>query len=95
MKTLFRYAALLALFLSTYTVAQAEVMKDHPGYWQGDLKIPNGPTIKVGIEFFIRADGSYWASSDSPDQDSYDIPVQSIHETGEELVLEMSSVTFK
>ncbi|PRC94677.1 alpha/beta hydrolase family protein [Solimicrobium silvestre] len=73
----------------------ASLLKDHKGYWLGDLKIPNGPTLKIGAELFTRADGSYWASVSSPDQDAYDIPVKSIHGTGDALELDFSFAAMK
>ncbi len=84
-------ACLFALMSTT----QAGVVKDHPGHWLGDLKIPNRPTLKIGVELFVRADGSAWASVASPDQGQYDIPVKSVVETGDtvELDLSMASMT--
>lgn len=73
----------LAFLFALHATAQAGVLKDHPGHWMGELKIPNGPTFKSGVEIFARADGSTWASFSSPDQGGYDIPIAHIKETGD------------
>jgi len=57
MKSLFRTVLALVLTLASHSIAHAGVLQDHLGRWQGDLKIPNGPTFKIGAELFIRADG--------------------------------------
>lgn len=95
MKLSHRNAVTFAVLLAMQTVAQAGVLKDHQGHWLGDMKIPNGPTLKIGAELFTRADGSLWASVASPDQDAYDIPVKSIQETGDSLDLDISFATLK
>ncbi len=79
----------LVLMLALHASAHAGVLKDHPGHWLGDLKIPNGPTLKSGIEIYTRADGSDWASFSSPDQGGYDIPVIRIKEDGNTAELEL------
>jgi pimeloyl-ACP methyl ester carboxylesterase len=76
-----RLSPLLVLF-ALHSVASAGVVKDHPGYWMGDLKLPDGRALKSGVEMFSRADGSAWASFSSPDQGAYDIPVTQIDEKG-------------
>lgn len=89
MKSVLRYITPLIVLLALQPVVQAGVLKDRPGHWLGDLKIPNGPTLKIGVELFARADGSPWASFASPDQGEYDIRVHSIKETGETLEFEI------
>ncbi len=90
MKSVVRHAVLFAAFLALQPLAQAGVLKDHPGHWLGDLKIPGGPTLKLGAELFTRADGSAWASVSSPDQDAYDIPVTAIAEHDDTIELKLS-----
>ncbi|MEJ7807650.1 MAG: alpha/beta fold hydrolase [Telluria sp.] len=79
----------LALLFAMHAGADAGVLKDHPGHWMGELKIPKGPTFKSGLEIFTRADGSTWASFASPDQGGYDIPVASIVENGNTAKLDL------
>lgn len=79
----------LALLLSLHAGAQAGVLEAHPGRWMGELKIPNGPTFKSGVEIFTRADGSPWASFSSPDQGAYDVPVVGIREEGDRATLDI------
>ncbi len=74
-------------------ITQAGVLNEHQGYWLGDLKVPNGPTLKIGAELFTRADGSAWASVSSPDQGAYDIPVKRIHESGNTVDLDLPMAT--
>jgi pimeloyl-ACP methyl ester carboxylesterase len=85
----------LLILLALQPVAQADVLKEHQGTWLGDMKIPNGPTIKIGTELFTRADGSSWASIAVPDQATYDIPVNSIHETGATVGLDFERASLK
>jgi uncharacterized protein len=72
-----RAFTLLAL-VAFQSVALADTLRDHPGRWMGNLKLPNGPTLKIGADLYIRADGTPWASIASPDQGAYDIPVKEI-----------------
>jgi pimeloyl-ACP methyl ester carboxylesterase len=90
-----RRALSLAALLSLQTLAHADVLKEHPGYWLGDMKIPDGPTLKIGAEIFTRADGSHWASLSSPDQGSYDIPAASITDSGDALDLDIGFARLK
>lgn len=80
----------LLIPLALHSVAYAGVVKDHPGHWMGDLKLPDGRVLKSGIELFSRADGSPWASMASPDQGAYDIPVERIDEKGDTADLRLS-----
>lgn len=90
MKTFLRNVLALALPLAMHAIAHAGLLQDHQGRWLGNMKIPDGPTLRLGAELFTRADGSQWASVSSPDQDSYDIPVKSIIQTGDTLDLDVS-----
>jgi pimeloyl-ACP methyl ester carboxylesterase len=89
MKTLIHHGLALALLLALHSGAHAGVVADHPGYWMGDLKLPDGRVFKSGVELFKRADGSAWASFASPDQGAYDIPVVSIDEKGDSAELKL------
>ena len=95
MKSLSRNTLSIALALALHSVAYAGLIQDHQGRWLGDMKIPNGPTLKIGAELFPRADGSYWASASSPDQDVYDMPVKEIKETDGTLELDLVVATLK
>lgn len=86
-------AVLVWSLLMPSPIAQAGVLKDHPGHWLGDLKLPNGKVLKFGAEIFVRADGSPWASVSSPDQGAFDIPVKRVDETGETVVLDVAFAT--
>ncbi|MEI6106332.1 MAG: alpha/beta fold hydrolase [Opitutae bacterium] len=95
MKSFSRSSLFLALSLALQSYAYAGLLQDHQGRWLGDMKIPNGPTLKIGADIFARADGTYWASASSPDQDTYDIPVRSIKETEGTLELDLVIATLK
>lgn len=82
--------ALLFALSALHANAHAGVLKEHPGNWLGELNIPQGPTLKSGLEIFTRADGSTWASYASPDQGSYDIPVARISEDGNTAELDLT-----
>lgn len=85
----FRTTLMFAFFAAAQSFAHATVLEGRQGFWMGDMKIPNGPTLKMGAEVFQRADGSQWASVSSPDQDAYDIPVTSIKAAGDSADLDM------
>lgn len=85
----------LALLIALHASAHAGVLKDHPGNWMGELKIPNGPTFKSGVEIFTRADGTAWASFASPDQGAYNIPVASVTEQGNTAQLDLTFAQMK
>ena len=91
----FRQAFSLAALLSLHAIAAADVLKEHPGYWLGEMKIPDGPTLKIGAEIFTRADGSQWASMASPDQGGYDIPAASISNSGDAVELDIGFARLK
>lgn len=90
MKSLCSKLLPLLIPFALQSVAHAGVVKEHPGYWMGDLKLPDGRVLKSGVEFFSRADGSPWASFASPDQGAYDIPVKRIDEKGDTVELELA-----
>jgi len=73
----------LALLLALHVSAHAGVLTDHAGLWLGDLKLPDGRVLKMGVDIFARADGAMWASFASPDQGSYDMPVTRVQESGD------------
>jgi pimeloyl-ACP methyl ester carboxylesterase len=93
MNSLLQCAVLAASLLMPTGAAQAGVLKDHPGHWLGDMKLPNGKVLKFGAEIFVRADGSPWASVSSPDQGAFDIPVKRVEETGDSVLLDVSFAT--
>jgi pimeloyl-ACP methyl ester carboxylesterase len=90
MRSLFRTASLSLALLFAQSAAYADPVQDHPGFWLGKIKIPDGPELRIGAELFVRADGSAWASLASPDQGSFNIPVKAIHqEPGDSFVLDV------
>lgn len=95
MKFALQRLAPLAFLFALYTSVHAGVLKDHPGNWLGELKIPNGPTFKSGVEIFTRADGTTWASFASPDQGQYNIPVARISEEGRTAELDLTFAKMK
>jgi pimeloyl-ACP methyl ester carboxylesterase len=95
MKSVLQKILFLAVLLASQAAVQASVLKDHPGRWLGDLKVPGGPTLRLGAELFTRADGSAWASVASPDQDAYDIPVTDIQGNGDTIELKLSFAALK
>ncbi|WP_305823389.1 alpha/beta hydrolase family protein [Massilia brevitalea] len=79
----------LAFLFSLHGGAQAGVVAEHPGYWMGNLTLPDGRVLKSGVELFQRADGTPWGSFSSPDQGAYDIPVRALTEGGETVELDL------
>lgn len=93
--TRFRHAVRLVLLLAFPLIAHAGPLQDHQGRWLGDMAIPKGPTLKIGAEFYMRADGSLWASIASPDQGAYDQPVSSVKEDGKTVEIDLNVATLK
>ena len=93
MKHLMRIALVLSALLAQ--PASAGLLEEHQGRWMGDMKLPNGATIKFGADIFTRADGSPWASVSSPDQGGYDIPVRRIDQTPDGVTLDFSFATLQ
>lgn len=68
--------------------AHAGSVQDHQGRWLGELHIPNGPVLKIGVDLLTRADGSPWASFSSPDQNLYDAPVPAMKESADTIAID-------
>jgi pimeloyl-ACP methyl ester carboxylesterase len=89
-------ALALVTLVALATVSHADPLHNHLGHWMGNLKLPNGAALKIGVEIYARADGTTWASVASPDQGAYDIPVKDIHaEPGDAVVLDIDNATLK
>lgn len=93
MKNLARIALLLSTLLAQS--ASAGLLQEKQGRWMGDMKHPNGVTIKFGAHLFTRADGSHWASIASPDEGAYNVPVRRISETPDGVLLDYSFATLQ
>jgi uncharacterized protein len=85
---------LVAGLLSLFCVgsAGAGVIEDHFGKWLGKVNVPNGPTLRTGIELFARADGSPGANFVSPDQGQFNIPVDRVSLTDDRIELTLSAL---
>lgn len=89
-------ALVLVTLIALQTVACADPLRNHAGHWMGDLKLPNGAILKIGVELYSRADGTTWASVASPDQGVYDVPVKAIRaEPDDAVVLDIDNATLK
>jgi pimeloyl-ACP methyl ester carboxylesterase len=95
MNPYFYNASVVALAAALQSIASAGILQEHQGRWMGQIEVPDGPTLKIGAELFTRADGSYWASVSSPDQNVYDIPVKSIKESEDTLELDLVFAAMK
>ncbi|MDJ0652516.1 MAG: alpha/beta fold hydrolase [Xanthomonadales bacterium] len=67
-----------ATLLLTAWVSTGVASESLTGAWIGNLRIPEGPELRVGLEFFERADGSQWANVSSPDQGARYMPVEQL-----------------
>ena len=85
----------LSLLLAAQRGVHAEALKDHPGTWMGDMKVPSGQVLKVGAELFTRADGTAWASVAVPSAGAYDIPVIAVSESGDTIDLQLDGLNLK
>ena len=95
MKLSVQKAVAIGLAYALHLTAQAGALAAHQGHWLGEMKVPGGPTLKLGAELFTRADGSYWASVAWGDQGVYDIPVRSIKQSETTLELDLVFAAMK
>jgi hypothetical protein len=95
MKTSLQNTFVMALGFMLTSIASAGIVQEHQGRWLGEMKVPDGRMLKIGADLFTRADGTYWASVSSPDQNVYDIPVRSIKESGDTLELDLGTAAVK
>ena len=95
MKHLLKIALVLSMLLAQSVSASPGLLQEHKGRWMGDMKLPDGVTIKFGAHLFTRADGSHWASVASPDQGAYDIPVRRITPKDDGVELDFSFATLQ
>jgi len=58
----------LILALSSPSVFSNSQMQDIRGAWLGTMKIPEGPSLRIGIEVFKKADGNWGGNIASLDQ---------------------------
>lgn len=62
-------ASLSALMYLLPSIAPANVtMEELQGAWLGSMQVPDGPKLRVGVEIFQKADGSWGGNVASPDQ---------------------------
>ncbi len=62
------------------------------GNWLGQLQIPDGPTLAIGVEFFVRADGSIFANVSSPDQGVRYMRVANLELSAEEFTAHLADM---
>lgn len=69
MKTLKnKIGLLLTMALLSHDVLAGTTMRDIKGAWLGTMQIPEGPSLRVGVEVFKKADGSWGGNVASLDQ---------------------------
>lgn len=86
-----RAAAFSAALWLLPVVAVAQVaMEDVEGAWLGSMQIPDGPTLRVGVEIFRMADGSWGGNVASPDQGVRYMPVAKVSLDGSVLSVELA-----
>jgi pimeloyl-ACP methyl ester carboxylesterase len=96
MKPLIRTALLSLAILAFHTGANADALHDHPGFWVGDVTMPDGKNLKIGAELFTRADGSAWASVAWPEQGAVEIPVRAIRDaSSDSFLLDLGQASLK
>jgi hypothetical protein len=71
-----------AAWLAATAAAHAGIVEDHYGRWMGTISVPQGPTLRLGLELFARADGSPGGRLVSPDQGDFNVPVDGVMESG-------------
>jgi hypothetical protein len=72
-------------------VTSITVSADVEGHWQGILDA-GGTTLRLILKLAKKADGSYTATLDSPDQANNDMPINVLTATGDSLTFEMKYI---
>jgi hypothetical protein len=67
------------------------VSADVAGNWQGTLEA-GGTTLRLILKISKKADGTFTASLDSPDQGSNDMPINALKATNDSLTFEMKYI---
>jgi hypothetical protein len=71
--------------------ASITVSADVEGNWQGTLDV-GGTTFRLILKISKKADGSFTASLDSPDQQSNNMPINVLNATSDSLTFEMKYI---
>lgn len=74
---------------STWATSEV-VLRDIQGAWLGTMQIPEGPKLRIGVEIFEKADGSWGGNVASLDQNSRYIPVSSVKVQATELTVQLA-----
>ncbi|MGE4072912.1 MAG: alpha/beta hydrolase family protein [Lysobacterales bacterium] len=83
--------SLSALLYLLPAIAAADVsMEDVQGAWLGSMQVPDGPKLRVGVEIFRKADGSWGGNLASPDQGVRYMPVGSVSLSADLLRVELA-----
>lgn len=81
---------LVMMLLSKPTVA-AVTLEDIEGSWLGTMNIPEGPSLRIGIEVFKKADNHWGGNIASLDQGARYMLVSSVSIEGELFTLQMAN----
>jgi dipeptidyl aminopeptidase/acylaminoacyl peptidase len=73
----------------------ATQLDDIKGAWLGNMVIPGGPTLRIGIEVFRKADGKWGGNIASLDQGARYISVSSVAVKNNFLTLQMAGAPVK
>ena len=67
--------------------------QDAPGYWLGTVEIAPNVTLRVGVDIQQGADGALSGALDSPDQNSFGIPLTEVASEGGTLSFRVESIS--
>lgn len=73
-----RSVASLAVFAFVLAAQQPAQAQSIEGSWEGPIKIPSGQTLRLRLNITKTPDGALKATTDSPDQGAFGIPIDSI-----------------
>lgn len=80
----YKTGSLIATLLLTALGGTIEANDALLGNWIARLQIPDGPELRIGMEFFERADGSIGANASSPDQGARYMRIESLDIDGDQ-----------
>lgn len=82
--------AVLVLAICSQTVFAKSEMEDVGGAWLGTMNIPEGPSLRIGIEVFKKADGHWGGNIASLDQGARYMLVSNVSIENDVFTLQMA-----
>ncbi len=90
-KIIKQVSCIFAMALISNISVASVTLEDIKGAWLGTMNIPNGPTLRIGIEVFKKADGHWGGNIASLDQGARYMLVSDVSVENDVFTLQMAS----